>query len=190
MRAAQLEYADTKAERVMLRAEVAMLQLTVAEAIGMGPRGREYGMIRAAVETSDDEGSGEALRWQPSISVRRQLLHMYAVYTYAVSAIKGVVQLAETSPGVQRASSWLLLAMLLRHKDSPCAVSLAHLVEGGLRSGACIRAAGRGRGRNRRRLRVRLRAVGRRVRLADRQRRRARICLAARGQRQRVGLRC
>ena len=60
MRGPQLEYADTKAERVMLRAEVAMLQLTVAEAIGMGPRGREYGLIRAAAATSDDEGAGAA----------------------------------------------------------------------------------------------------------------------------------
>ena len=66
MRGAQLEYADTKAERVMLRAEVAMLQLTVAEAIGMGPRGREYGLIRAAAATSDDEGSGAAPRCRRS----------------------------------------------------------------------------------------------------------------------------
>ena len=47
----------------MLRAEVAMLQLTVAEAIGLGPRGREYGLIRAAAASSDDEeGSGAAPR--------------------------------------------------------------------------------------------------------------------------------
>ena len=58
----------------MLRAEVAMLQLTVAEAIGMGPRGREYGLIRAAAATSDDEGSGAAPapQTQPGLGHLRQ----------------------------------------------------------------------------------------------------------------------
>lgn len=167
----------------MLRAEVAMLQLTVAEAIGMGPRGREYGLIQAAAAASDDEGAGAAPRCRPSLVWGTHGSTVIHVYEAGCSGIRGH-QVSGTLPSSRVPHMGLLRGILRYWSGSPgrCCARRARPALRCWRTslkepteqvwGACTRAI-RGARRAQRRLRVRLGAVGRRVRVAaGRQRRR------------------